>query len=418
MFGLNILIFAANWYNRGDEAAIRAMIDELKAKFPRAQFKIHFATMRVETLPYDDIEIIPSFANVQRRYILSRAKYALSIRSHGRYNLLPATKTRTKKENRLALDKFIEAVRWCDLALYAPGGPCIGDLYRQYTLLDCIDLIRYFQKPYIFYAPSMGPFRQYRHRIAECLKHADIVCLREAISAQFVEDLVPGLPVSVTLDSAFQHPIDEAVYSLQLDAYHSLKEFLQKYDRAIGITVTDLQWHSRYRGREFSDKIKNAFLGLIGTVRKRGYGVVFIPQLFGTQSDKTYMEEFSVSGCFVVDDTYDCYFQQYLISKLYAVVGMRYHSNIFSAKMGVPFLSVAYEQKMKGFAEKVGLSDYCISIDELTAENLTAYFDRLECNYDAYKQRLKQIGARGRQEAYQTTEQVVRLIENKGLYKK
>ena len=97
---------------------------------------------------------------------------------------------------------------------------------------------------------------------------------------------------------------------------------------------------------------------------------------------------------------------------------MRYHSNIFSEKMGVPFLSVAYEQKMKGFAEKVGLSDYCISIDELTAENLTAYFDRLECNYDAYKQRLKQIGTLGRREAYQTTEQVVRLIENKGLYKK
>ena len=41
-----------------------------------------------------------------------------------------------------------------------------------------------------------------------------------------------------------------------------------------------------------------------------------------------------------MDDMHDCYFQQYIISLIKAVVGMRYHSNIFSAKMGTPFVSV------------------------------------------------------------------------------
>ena len=62
----------------------------------------------------------------------------------------------------------------------------------------------------------------------------------------------------------------------------------------------------------------------------------------------------------------DTYFQQYVIGKLYAVVGMRYHSNIFSAKMGIPFVSVSYEQKMKGFMQSIGLSEYCIDLNELS----------------------------------------------------
>lgn len=52
------------------------------------------------------------------------------------------------------------------------------------------------------------------------------------------------------------------------------------------------------------------------------------------------------------DEKYDTYFQQYVIGCMYAVIGMRYHSNIFSAKMGTPFISISYEQKMQGFMKK------------------------------------------------------------------
>ena len=39
---MNLLIFSANWYNRGDESAIRAMIDEMRIVFPDCHIKIHF----------------------------------------------------------------------------------------------------------------------------------------------------------------------------------------------------------------------------------------------------------------------------------------------------------------------------------------------------------------------------------------
>ena len=122
------------------------------------------------------------------------------------------------------------------------------------------------------------------------------------------------------------------------------------------------------------------------------------------------MSDFSIENCFVVDDNYDCYFQQYLISKLYAVVGMRYHSNIFSAKMGTPFVSVAYEQKMKGFMKKIQQEKYCIDISDLSFELLKDKFEILVKNYVDYKNLLMEQREYRRLESYKTTELVTKLI--------
>lgn len=414
---MNILIFAASWYNRGDESAIRAMIDEFKAQYPDVRFKIHFGSMKVNEVPYDDLEIIPGFSNTQRRYFFKRLVYRISVLSHGRLNLMPATRTQTKKENRTALNQFVEAVKWCNLAIYAPSGPNIGDMYRTYTLLDCIDLLRYFKKPYVFFAPSMGPFKAYKKRISRILESADLVCFRENISADYVKNLVPGVDVRVTLDSAFQHAINESACQQQLESYTELAEFIKRYDKVIGITITDLQWHSRYQREEIKTRIKCAFGDFIEYIRHKGYGILFIPQLFGDCNDKEYMRTYVADNCFVVDDEHDCYFQQYLISKLYAVVGMRYHSNIFSAKMGTPFVSVAYEQKMKGFMDKVGLEEYCFSMETLNEENLVMYFEKLEQHYNEYKEKLAKIKEWCQKESYKTTQYIIDLIEKRGLNK-
>ena len=39
---MNIFVFGANWYNRGDESAVRAMLDEIKDRYPECNIKIHF----------------------------------------------------------------------------------------------------------------------------------------------------------------------------------------------------------------------------------------------------------------------------------------------------------------------------------------------------------------------------------------
>lgn len=152
---------------------------------------------------------------------------------------------------------------------------------------------------------------------------------------------------------------------------------------------------------------------------KEGYGVIFIPQLYGNLNDTKVMNDYMLdSGTFMIDafsEERDTYFQQYVIGKLYAVVGMRYHSNIFSAKMGIPFVSVSYEQKMKGFMQSIGLSEYCIDLNELSEKTLFAKFGQLEANHDAYKNRLKNIHSDMKQQAYKTTEIVVNFLQEKGV---
>ena len=56
--------------------------------------------------------------------------------------------------------KFVSILKSVDLVLHAPGGPSIGDTYLKAEKLYLwrLRLIQKMKIPYIFYAPSMGPF--------------------------------------------------------------------------------------------------------------------------------------------------------------------------------------------------------------------------------------------------------------------
>ena len=63
----------------------------------------------------------------------------------------------------------------------------------------------------------------------------------------------------------------------------------------------------------------------------------------------------------------------------------------------------------------VGLSEYCIDLNELSEKTLFAKFGQLEANHDAYKNRLKNIHSDMKQQAYKTTEIVVNFLQEKGV---
>lgn len=399
---MNLLIFSANWYNRGDEAAVRAMIDEIKQVLPDCHIKIHF-NQEVEKIPYDDIEIIKPFHRINGRNKIKTFLYRMAILSNGKVPYIGKGKD--------AFYKFIEAVKWADYAVYAPGGPCIGDLYSlRDKMLDIIEIIDRNHVPFSLFAPSVGPFTKGKARVKKLLGKAQTICFREPISQGYFQGVCPGKKTTVTLDSAFQHPVDVQDNQQKFNAYRELNEFLNQHDKVIGITVTDLKWHRNYRDGERANVIRETFKAFVSYLEEREFGVLFIPQLFGKDNDKTYMSDFAGKNSLVMSDEYDCYFQQYVISKLYAVVGMRYHSNIFSAKTGTPFLSVSYEQKMAGFMNKAGLQAYCIPVQQLSFEVLKNRFEKLLADYDDYKADLQVKRIEFQRQAFQTTEIVVESI--------
>jgi colanic acid/amylovoran biosynthesis protein len=396
---MKIFIINAHWDNRGDEAAIRAMIDELLIKLPDVEIVIHFwINSKVYQFPYVGTNV---------RYISETPKL---YRDMNQIPSLIMSLLHSKQST------FYKELKNSDLVIYAPGGASISDqlLCFEMNYLIKLILVKRLHKPYIFYAPSMGPFyNKNRNAVRRYfLNHSALLCVREPISAKYLRELGVSNKIQITLDSAFQHEIDYKGNQIKLSLNQELNDFIEKYDRVVGITITDLMWSSIYGDdKKLPKQIKNTFSLFVDELKRRGYGIVFIPQLFGEHNDYRYMKSFMKENCYILSDKYDCYFQQYLISQLYCVVGMRYHSNIFSAKMGTPFISISYQEKMKGFMQKVDLDRYCIGIKELSFQNLMEHFELLQNNYDSYKQYLYKMKEKFKKQAHQTTDLVCDYIK-------
>lgn len=398
----NILIVHTHWGNRGDEAANRAMVDEIHHLLPNAEITVQFAS--------DEKEEFEAF--------YSSGSMVLSHRFPHLHNLaeivfmyISKGKITWSKEGK----DFLRAVNAADIVVHAPGGPSIGDIYSraEFAYLCRLLFALRLKKPVFIYAPSMGPFENKVRNILRkyVLKRACCVTFRESISGGYFHDLLPDKEYTVTLDSAFQNDIDVKFNKDLLNKDRKLCDFLNKFDKVIGITITDLQWNPKYSdNHELSNHIRSVFVRFVSFLEVEGYGVIFIPQLFGDMNDRDYMATFASTNTFLLSDQYDCYFQQYLISKLYAVVGMRYHSNIFSCKMGTPFISISYEQKMKGFMNEQKLELYCIDISDLEYEYLVDKFVFLVSGYNNYQSFLANRKVLLKEKASETTRLLLECI--------
>lgn len=398
---MKIVIINCHWDNRGDEAAIRAMIDELRVKYPSADIYVQRALGEFGSFPENEhVKVLPPFPIGGKK---RRIQEQISIETKGKINLTSGAKA------------FYKAINGADIVLHAPGGPSIGDIYMPQETIKLRRLLAVKKAgvPYAFYAPSMGPFKNAERNPVrkEILEGASLICLREDISAKMVKEFVPLTNPIVTLDSAFQHDIDINENEKKFNEYTELRDFVGNGQNVIGITITDLQWNSLYKGDgKTKENIRETFTEFIKKITGVGYKVLFIPQLFSEANDYVYMKSFAIQNCYVMSDKYDCYFQQFIISKIKAAVGMRYHSNIFSAKMGTPFVSVSYEQKMQGFMKKAGLLEYCLPISELSANSLSNKFEGMMSNYDEYKSLLAIKKAEFKKESSKTTELVCQIL--------
>lgn len=403
---MKILIIHAHGNNRGDEAAVKSMVDEITAKYPGMEIVISGEGLNRYPLLSANVKQISRFPKNYSK--TDQLSFLISLLTRGKIAL-----TNDGKE-------FIKVVKSTNLVVHAPGGPAIGDIYGddEWLYLWRLNFIRRLGLPYIFYAPSMGPFITKRNNKLrkKVLRGAERIILRDPISAGYVKDFLPDIDVEQALDSALQHDImGDMRVEKTFKNCKELQKFLSEHPKVIGITITDLMWHPQNRNHPKTRIIASAFEHFIERRINQEYGIVFIPQLYGEQDDREYMLKFAKnSHIFVLDnnqEVYDSYFQQYLIGQLYAVVGMRYHSNIFSAKMGTPFLSISYEQKMEGFMRAIGMEKYCIRLEDFSEEELEGRFRQLETDYEIYCNDLQKLHSYMKKESYKSTEALIEMIE-------
>ena len=359
----------AHWNNRGDEAALRAIIDGILENTENVHITIIFKDKgNIVQFPYKE-----QVDYVTARYLPEYMQMRLAIFSQGKIGC------------DLEMRKVINTIEHADLVVYAPGGAVVSDRFWWKKQLEYLFPIAYAQKkhiPVFFAAPSIGPFSKtykYRNRV---LKRVDAICVRESISYQELKKEGLEKNVTVTIDSAFLNDISKTQMEKEMKNETALCAFLNNYQKVIGVTITDFAWHVEYgKDNKLKGQIKRTFQEFIQLLGKRRIGVVLIPQLFGNQNDKKYLQEFEWENTYLLGDDKDAYFQQYMISKLYGVIGMRYHSNIFAAKMGVPFIPIVYEEKMRGFVEYAGWENLAIELENLSVEELCRQYEYMETNY-------------------------------------
>ena len=398
---MKVMIVNCHTANRGDEAAVHALVDKLIENYPDIDITV---AVRGNTF-YPNF---PKNVTIIPQYVVNGMKMEIE------YCLLYLTKGKLKLSN--TAKQFFKYLDEADLVLHGPGGPSIGDVYldAEPTYLKLYDLLIRMNKPYMFYAPSMGPFKNgkrknWRKRV---LLNAKEIVLRDPVSKNYVDEFLKndGKESVLTLDSALQYDINLEENEKTFLEYQELIEFLDNHEKCVGITITDLTWHPVHsKNIQLVNNIKKSFSEFLEYLEKNNYGVVFIPQLYGNDDDEELMKKYmrNSKNYFVIEANnpkYDTYFQQYVIGKLYAVIGMRYHSNIFSAKMGTPFISVSYEQKMSGFMKKMGLENYLINISDLSFDNLKDKFRLLSDNYEEYHKVLCDKNEYMKKESSKTTE--------------
>lgn len=229
------------------------------------------------------------------------------------------------------------------------------------------------------------------------------ICVREEMSKRYLEKIGVCRNVISTIDTAFYDMPDAENNENILNRDKALTGFLQKYREVVGITISDFSWHVKLsKNKDLALAIEDVMKVFIKELNLKGIGVLLIPQLFGNENDSKFLDKFRESDTFLLSEEYDTYFQQYIISKLYAVIGMRYHSNVFSAKMATPFIAIAYEDKMRGFMESAGITRYMLEVESISYEKLESKWEDLVFSYDEYKLFLQEQRDRWKRSAGKT----------------
>ncbi|MCI9560280.1 MAG: hypothetical protein HFG52_13855 [Lachnospiraceae bacterium] len=375
--GKHIVIVNAHWNNRGDEAALRPMIDEILMACDQCKITVIFKDNNgILKFPYGKrveawgAKFLPS--NIM--------ELMLSVISKGKWS-----------RNEL-LRKEVKCISNCDLIIYSPGGSVICDKFWWRKQLEyllpflCAD---FYKIPMIVAAPSIGPFHNsiWKNCIRKrLLSVPQKICVREEISKKYLKKIGVCNHVISTIDTAFYDMPETEKNNNILIKDKALTDFLQKYSKVVGMTISDFSWHVKLsKNRDLALDIEDIMKMFIRELNLQEIGVILIPQLFGNENDSKYLERFRQEKTFILSEEYDTYFQQFLISKLYAVVGMRYHSNIFSAKMATPFLAIAYEDKMRGFMKAAGIRRYMLEVESISYEKLESKWKELVLGYDKYK---------------------------------
>lgn len=312
--------------NIGDESILRTVIDNLREKLP-------------------DVDITVLSQDPER----TAEKYAV------------------KSVRRMSLPDIFRAVRRCDLLL-SGGGSLLQDATSGRSILYYLFILRLAQllgKQTFIYSQGIGPISTPRNRrlTASILRRADGIVVRDAKSRDLLLEIgVPGQLVHVTADPVIRVKRPDPAQGLRILE----REGCPKERLTVGWAVK-----ARKPNREFLQEVYRCILWL-----REEYGAdsVLIP--FFYDEDVGACEDVARR----LDGKAGCLRQKYLSEETLSIigcmdvlVGVRLHSLIYAAVMGVPMIGVSYDPKVDSFLASIERPTH-FTVENFTLEGFQSAF--------------------------------------------
>ena len=272
---------------------------------------------------------------------------------------------------RMSPGAILRAVRQCDM-LISGGGSLLQDVTSSKSIhyyLFIIRLAKLLGKKVFIYSQGIGPIDHAfnRRATARALKKADGIVVRDERSAKLLEQI--GLPqerIVITADPVIRMKRPDRTVGREILARAGIK----KDGR---LTVG---WAIREKNRDsaFVREITECIRWLRANYDAES---VLIP--FHYEEDR--------EVCSVIAERTNgaakCLSEKYLsedmlsiIGNMDVLVGVRLHSMIYAAIMGVPIIGVSYDPKCTAFLNSVGL-DSLSTRETFSAEAFKAEFARV-----------------------------------------
>ena len=275
-----------------------------------------------------------------------------------------------------------KALKRCDV-LISGGGSLFQDRTSTRSLLYYAFIVYAAEKMgkrVMIYANGIGPVTKERNRriVSKVVNRADIITLRDSYSLEELRDMgVWREDIHITADPAF------LIKAAPMDKINEI--FRQKgvpLDKPI-IMISIREWDSV---QGFTKKI-----AMLCDALKNKYdcNIVFLAMQIPDDvviSRKTM--ELMENSAYILDEAYTSEELVGIIGKASLSVAMRLHALIFSAKMGVPFVGIVYDPKVKYYLDILNMHqagtaedfDYisAFNVSAAVIDDLNTYRDQLE----------------------------------------
>jgi colanic acid/amylovoran biosynthesis protein len=304
----------------------------------------------------------------------------------------------TPKRWRSLLRAYMDA----DLIVSKPGGFLYSSgrglslIVSLYTLW----LATLVGKPLYILPQSIGPFPRKWERtlVGAVLAQARIIMVREEISlAQLRACGLPAGKSHVLPDLAFAFTGDDAETAATW--LNGLGIAVDQKLPYLGMTIINWGANNLRFGRQAEYEAACA-AAIRHFVLRWGGKVLLFPQVWGplpNQDDRVPARRVAESLADLGDAVVavDSPVAPGLLRSAYQFmdlfIGTRMHSNIFALSAGVPVIGIGYLPKTQGITQMLGLGEWTVGIDEVTAERLVNMLEDLWSMRDQVRAHLGEV---------------------------